>query len=353
MPVESDQAAPEVRSDGSEPPIAGPGRDAPLPHHIVLLLFVFIWGGNFVLAEVALRQMAPISFSVSRFLVGGGAMLALLYAQCYLYVRRHGGHIRLFPDIKRRDWPRLLLVSVLGATLAPWLGIEGLGLTHGARASLWLALGPVLSAAIGYLLHTERIGWKGVVGVVLAGLGTFALAVDGLDPDRNYWLGDLLLFLALLTAVAELHLIKPLAARYGATPTVAVRTLLGGLLYLLIASPALVGEPWLRLNAWTWIAILFGGAVGVGVGQWVKVRALKALGPTRVVLYGNLVPLAALWLAWVTIGTDPSILELTAGVLIILGAICLQVFDAPSRPAATRPSTRPTVEAMVVPADRD
>jgi EamA-like transporter family. len=51
------------------------------PHHGLLSLFVWLWGANFVLAEVTLREMAPISFSVSRFLVGGGTLLALLYGQ--------------------------------------------------------------------------------------------------------------------------------------------------------------------------------------------------------------------------------------------------------------------------------
>ncbi len=304
-----------------------PDGEAAWPHHTLLLSFVLLWGGNFVLAEVALREMDPISFSVSRFVVGGIAMLTILYLQLVLGAAEASGRDRLFPRLRKEDWPRLLVVSVIGATLAPWLGIEGLGLTHGARASLWLALGPVLSCGLGYVLGTERIGWLGYVGIIFAALGTFALAIDGFRPGQNYWFGDVLLFLALLMAVAELHVIKPLAARYGATAMVAARTAIGGLIYLAIASYSLVDEPWLRLDMWTWIAILFGGAVGVGVGQWVKVRALKKLGPTRVVLYGNLVPLAALWLAWVTIGTEPSTLEILAGFLIVLGAICIQVFD--------------------------
>lgn len=301
------------------------------PHHALLLVFTFMWGGNFVLAEVALREMEPISFSVARFAMGGLALFVTLYVQAWLQNRGNEHTVSVFPSVAASDWPRLLLVAVVGATLAPWLGIEGLGLTHGARASLWLALGPALSCGLGYVLGTERLGWIGYVGVALAGLGTFALAVDGLDPDRGYWVGDLLLFAALLLAVAELHLIKPLAARYGSISMVAARTAIGCTLYALIASPSLVQEPWLVLGGWTWIAILAGGAIGVGMGQWVKVRALKSLGPTRVVLYGNMVPLAALWLAWVTIGTNPSALEVLAGVLIIVGSILLQVLDPLAR----------------------
>lgn len=320
--------------------------DAALPHHTLLLLFVFVWGGNFVLAEVALREMAPISFSVSRFMMGGGVMIFVLYLQMLVGAQEADGRDTLFPVLQKSDWPRLLFVSILGATLAPWLGIEGLGLTHGARASLWLALGPVLSCGLGYFFETERIGRMGLLGITLAALGTFALAVDGLRPGQNYWFGDVLLFLALLAAVAELHFIKPLAARYGATSMVAARTTIGGFIYLLIALPALVGEPWLSLDVWTWIAILFGGAVGVGVGQWVKVGALKKLGPTRVILYGNLVPLAALALAWATIGTQPSGLEIAAGFLIVVGAICIQVFDVRSPTGGGRSGQRKTDDVM-------
>jgi len=84
---------------------------------------------------------------------------------------------------------------------------------------------------------------------------------------------------------------------------------------------------------------VLGGGIGVGVGQWIKVRALDTLGPTRVVLYGNLVPVATLLLAWLTIGTDPSFLEVLSGGFIVTGAICLQVLD---RHPAKTPSSSTT-----------
>ena len=259
-------------------------------------------------------------------------MLAVLYAQCYVDAKRTGTTFQFFPRIEKKDWMRLIWVSVLGATLAPWLGIEGLGLTHGARASIWLALGPAVSTGFGYILSTEEMGKTGYLGVVLAGLGTLTLAYDGLFVEQGYWTGDLLLFIALVLTVVELHLIKPLARKYGSISMVALRTVIGGTLYLLIASPSLAQENWLNLGMWTWIAILAGGAIGVGVGQWVKVRALRSLGPTQVVIYGNLVPIAALLIAWLSIGQNPSLYEIIAGLLIIAGVICIQVIDASREP---------------------
>lgn len=287
-----------------------------------------MWGANFILAEIALREMAPISFSVSRFAMGGMAMISILYVQCYLDARTSGNSFRFFPKIDKSDWLFILLIAVLGATLAPWLGIEGLGLTHGARASLWLALGPAISTGFGYFFSTERMGFWGYLGVVLAVAGTLILALDGLRPEQGYWLGDLLLLAALALTVIELHLIKPLARKYGAVSMVALRTMIGGTLYLLIASPSLVQETWFALGMWTWIAILAGGAIGVGIGQWVKVRALRKLGPTQVVLYGNMVPIAALLIAWLSVGKDPSVLELISALFIISGAVFIQSIDA-------------------------
>jgi drug/metabolite transporter (DMT)-like permease len=302
--------------------------DAAWPHHALLVLFTLIWGANFVLAEVALEEMTPIAFSVSRFVMGGVGLLAILYVPDG-WLRRDYAFERRVRYLGRSDWPRLLLVAVMGATLAPWLGIEGLALTSAGRAALWLALAPAFSAVVGYLIRTERISRGGRLGLLLAALGTFGMAADGLSPERNYWLGDLLLILAMVMVVLELHLIRPLAYRYGAARVVALRTAVGGLFYLLIASPALVVQSWASFSAWTWVAILAGGFVGVGVGQWIKVRALRAVGPTQVVIYGNMVPVATLAIAWATIGAPSSILEIAAGALIVIGAVFTQLGASP------------------------
>lgn len=290
--------------------------------------------------------MSPIAFSVSRFAMGGIALFLVLYLQYRVECKYNSGSIPFLPKIKKKHWLRLLLVSVIGATLAPWLGIEGLGLTHGARASLWLALGPAVSAGFGYLLNTERIGVYGYAGIILAVIGTIILARDGLRPEQGYWLGDLILIVALILTVIELHLIKPLAREYGSVPVVALRTAIGGSLYLLIASPALVEVSWLDLGLWTWIAILVGGAIGVGVGQWVKVRALKKLGPTQVVLYGNLVPVAALLIAWLSIGENPSYLEIISAAFIISGTLLIQVID--TKAGATQQEQKEREESLTL-----
>lgn len=285
--------------------------------HALLALFTFLWGANFVLAAKALSELSPLSFSVSRF-----AAAALVLVPVTRLARRPKR--RAEPaKLARRDVPRLLLVAVLGAVVAPWLGIEGLALTGPGRAALYPAMAPAVSVLVGRFMKHERLCRANLLGIALVAGGSLALAADRLRGGGE-WLGDLLLALAVLAAVAELHLIKALGDHYGAGRATAWRTALGTALYALVAAPALLAAPWAGLGAWTWIAILAGGMIGVGLGSWVKVAAGSVIGPTRVIVYGNLVPLTTWLLGALFLGDRPSVAEGIASVLVIGGALLVQ-----------------------------
>ncbi len=295
-----------------------PGARGAFGHHALLTAFTLIWGANFVLAEVALAELSPIAFSVARFAVAG-AVLAVVFGRRGAQDRA-GGRERLDP----RDVPRLVLAAALGACLAPWLGIEGLAHTHAGRAALFAAIAPALSAALGLALRSESLGRAGAVGLAVTVAGAIGLAGERALTESPLWLGDALLFAAALFAVAEYHVLRPLVSRYGASRVVVWRTLVGVALYATVASPWLVQEAWLSLSPIVWVAIAGGGAIGVGLGQWVKTRALEALGPTRVVVYGNLVPVATIALAAAFVATLPTAGEVIAGAVVIAGAWIVQ-----------------------------
>jgi hypothetical protein len=92
---------------------AADGPRSAWPDHTVLSLFVFLWAGNFVLAELALREMTPIAFSAVRLIAGGASMLLLLHLQTRFDARRGRRAVADFRTVQRHDWPRLLLVSLL------------------------------------------------------------------------------------------------------------------------------------------------------------------------------------------------------------------------------------------------
>jgi len=300
---------------------AGPAADAPgsraVPtarrpwvDHLAMGLFTFVWGANFVLAELALRQLSPIGFSVSRFVVATGALFAL--GQVALVRADDAG---AGPVLRRRPG-MLLAVAVLGVVAAPWLGIEGLARTHAGRAALYVSIAPAVSLVVG----RRSLGdlRRPLLGAGLIVAGAALLVVD--PAETGVSLGDALLLVASLAVLADLHLMRPLALAFGPAHVSAWRTLVGGVLYVLVALPWLVREPWGELDAVTWVAVLAGGAIGVGLGQWVKARAVRTLGPTKVLAYFNLVPVTTLLLRAAWTGRVPTGLELAAGAVIIAGA---------------------------------
>jgi drug/metabolite transporter (DMT)-like permease len=286
--------------------------------HIAMSFFTLIWGSNFIFAEVAVKELSPLVFSAGRFLLGG-VVLVLLFA---IGERIRQNSIRTIFSWRigrSSHLPVVLIAALLGAVLAPWMGIEGLARTSGARAALWLAFAPLISGFLGRKFRTENLGPAGFAGVGLSLIGGIVLAVDGLQGGGQYWFGDLLLFGSVLFSVAELHLLKPVLQKRSPAEVMMARTLFGGLLYSLIALPRASVISWSSLPAIVWVALAFGGILAIGIGHWVQAHAVRAIGPTRVVLYHNAVPIVAIVASAVLLLSKPSVLESFAIILIVSG----------------------------------
>jgi drug/metabolite transporter (DMT)-like permease len=120
------------------------------------------------------------------------------------------------------------------------LQFGGLALTGVASASLIIGTLPPLLALAAAVLYGERLGVRGWGAVGVSTLGV-ALIVGAPGSDRN-WLGDGLVFVSLVVAVAWILLSKRLIERYSAL-TATAYILAFGTLTLLPISLAWDGPP--------------------------------------------------------------------------------------------------------------
>jgi len=226
--------------------------------HSALSVFTLIWGANFILAKVAIRQMDPLPFSALRFGIGG-ISAALIW---FLWISRSRNGASYFRHANARpgaaDLRRIALAALFGTVAAPWLGTEGLAATHGTRAAVWVALGPVVSALIGRFRDCETLTGSNVIGLILGVSGGLLLAFDGATSGMGYGRGDIMMLAALVLTIVELHLLQPAIHQYGALPVLAMRTAFGGMVYLAIAFPSLYTQRWELMDGITWAAILLG-----------------------------------------------------------------------------------------------
>jgi drug/metabolite transporter (DMT)-like permease len=88
---------------------------------------------------------------------------------------------------------------------------------------------------------------------------------------------------------------------------------------LVVATPALLAAPWAALPAAGWGAVLYSGLGALVIAYLFWYRGVRVLGPTRASMYGNLQPVIAIFVAWLTLGETPTPFQGVGAVLILSG----------------------------------
>ncbi|MCX7671909.1 MAG: DMT family transporter, partial [Anaerolineae bacterium] len=143
-----------------------PGRRL-TSNDLIVLSVVLIWGFNFTVVKLALRDLSPLAFNALRF---GAATTALL-----TIMRVRGESFAL----RRQDVVPVILLGFGGHTLYQALFINGMALTTPAIASLLMGTSPLFVALFGALLGIERLRPTVVAGIGLSFVGIALLIFGG------------------------------------------------------------------------------------------------------------------------------------------------------------------------------
>lgn len=147
----------------------------------LLLLVSLIWGGEFVLIDLAVAEVPTHTFNAIRFLVAALSLLPLLW------LSRH--------QLREVRWAPLLGASgLLGFLL--FIGFytqtEGLRYTSVSNAGFITGLNVPLVPVLGFLLFRTRAARSVWIGVIIATLGLYLLTIgDKLELNK----GDLLVLI--------------------------------------------------------------------------------------------------------------------------------------------------------------
>ncbi len=287
-----------------------PGKGAAVRRRalLALLITVIIWGTTFVATKVALRDVAPFTLTLARFLSASLVLLPL----AWLEQRRLHGQVA---------WRSLIVAGLVGGFL--YFALQNLGLvyTTAAKASLILASIPALIAGLSALVLHERVGATRAAGV-LASVAGVAIILFG---DRTAaWqggsaIGDLLIVLTAFSWAAYTVLAKGLEG--AATPTVVSAATVGfGALFLVPCSgyELLAGRPTAPALA-SWLAIGYLGLVASTVPFLAWNYALRHVDASEAAVYVNLVPVVAVVSAVTMLGEHVGVAQLAGGALVLAG----------------------------------
>ncbi|MEM1055842.1 MAG: DMT family transporter [Bacteroidota bacterium] len=301
--------------------------DSPVPSRVTdwkadagLFAVVLVWGLNFAIIKVPLDVMDPFTVNLFRFAVAL-AVLAVLHA--WLAPQRG----ERFTEAVRLAPGAVIGLGLVAHVVYQTSFILGIDRLTAGMGALLMATAPLWTAVIGHASGVDRLKPSGWLGVGLGLLGA-ALVILG-RPTAGELDG---------TAVGIAFM---LAAAFGwALFTVLARPVLNrgvsplGLTFwgLLFAFPILVamGAPGLATMEWdrsgwqVWSALIYSGALSIGVAFVVWNLAVRRIGPSRTAIYSNLVPFAGVASGAVLLNEPIVPLQVAGGALVIAGLVVVR-----------------------------
>ena len=282
----------------------------------LLLLMVLIWGSNFSIVKVALRDFPEIAFNAMRMAVGSVVFLSAIAATRPAAAR---------PAITRADWIQLTLLGAVGTFLYQLCFVAGLGRTSVGNSSLIVGISPVVIAVMSALAGHERIKPMRWVGVLLALFGLYLVVAHGVDLSGASWRGDLLKMVGVLCWSVFSVASQPILKRHSPLIVIGLAFSIGGALYVVTLLPILVTVNWRAVSSGSWMLMLASALLSLNLSYWIWYTGLKKLGGSRTSVYSYLTPIVAIVVAAVWLD-EPISSNQIAGAGAIFGGLLITRF---------------------------
>ncbi len=287
------------------------------PYHLRLLGMAVIWGASWPWGRVVAQSMPPLTGAALRFLLAGIALLVwLLSAQGTAPLRRLSG----------AQWLGLSAAAASGICAYAVFFMYGLQSVAAGRASVVVALNPVLTLLLAAWLFRERLNLGIVLGMLLAVSGALTAITQG-HPlqllNGGMGRGELLLLGCVVSWSAYTLLGRKVLKGIDALTATTVAAVLGSLMLLLAAAWIEGVAGWQQvfvapLKAWVSIAALAFGATTLSYSWYF--RGVQHLGVGVAAAYIVLVPIFGILSSALMLG-EPLHASLAWGGLLAAGGM--------------------------------
>lgn len=259
-----------------------------------LLLMVLIWGSNFSVVKVALRDFPEIPFNAMRLLIGSAVFLGVIWWQ------RDSERQRA--PLTRTDWLQLLFLGAVGTFLYQLCFVGGVRRTSVANGSLIVGCSPIVIALLSAWAGHERIKPVRWVGVFLALGGLYLVVGRGAELSSQTLYGDALMIAGVWCWAVYSVASQPILKRHSALTVIGLTFSIGAALYVVMMMPVLVRVDWSSISPQSWGLMVASALLALNLSYYIWYTGLKRLGGSRTSVYSYLTPVvamvvAAIWLA--------------------------------------------------------
>jgi drug/metabolite transporter (DMT)-like permease len=228
--------------------------------------------------------------------------------------------------IARADWPRLLVISIVGVFGYSTASVYGFATVPAGIGGLIYATQPLFIVLLAVIMLGERLTLRIIAGLVLAFAGTVLLVWDDLisaGAVQPYLPGILLLLFACFAWSFYSVPGKVFIQRYGTLSTTTLSLLIGTLPMLALASPATIDTlAAMTLRQWLEVGFLAGISSFVAMFGWTYATARLAASTIGASLY--VIPVIAVLAGALILGETVTLTTILGGLLILVGVAVAQ-----------------------------
>jgi drug/metabolite transporter (DMT)-like permease len=279
--------------------------------HLLLVIVVLTWGGNYGIVKSAFVDLPPVLFGAIRFALCGILVLLLTWKW------------EKSIAIQKKDLWKVAWVGSLGIGVYQILWLVGLNLTSASNSVLILSTTPIWGALYVHLVEKESVGRKQYLYMLLSLVGVMLVILKPtvslrFSPDTLS--GDLIsLIAAFFAAVFFTAWSKPLLKIYSPLRLMGYCMIIGSLV-LWLAVPFL-GTPVIfhQVSAKSWWALGYAILMSGIIGHVSYYGGIDKLGVTKSMIYLYFIPLVAIIVNYLWMGEQIFPQQLLGGLLILLG----------------------------------
>jgi drug/metabolite transporter (DMT)-like permease len=286
----------------------------------LLVLMVLIWGVNYSVLKRAFTEIPPQPFNSLRIVIASGLFLGAIRLARHRAARGRLSEVFHTPHpLTRRDRLDLIWLGFVGHCCYQYCFVAGVAATSVSNAALIIGATPVSVAVLSAALGRERIGPLHWLGAAISISGIYFVVGRGASFGGSTLKGDLLIMLSVGCWTAYTLGASHLIARHSPLYVTGMTMVIGGVPYVLLATPALIRLDWTAPAAWTWIALVLSAVFALGLAYLIWYTAVQKIGPSRTAIYSNVVPIVAMAVAALWLGEPLTRTKLVGATAVLTG----------------------------------
>jgi len=282
---------------------------------LLLTIIACIWGGSFIVVQIIVNEVDPISLGFLRFLVATPIMILLLIVT------------KKPLSIPTKEVPYLVILGLSGVTFLYVFQYLGVSYTNASTSSVLINTNVIFIVVLSMVFLKEQLTIKRIIGIVLSFIGVLLVLVSSLSFEELtfnnlFFVGSLFILLSALCWAIYSIVGKRLLASYDSFTVTTYAFIIGTLVYVPLVTQKIDGLFFsTSLSVWLGIGYLSIVCTIFGYLGWYHV--LKYIDASKAAVYLNFIPVFTIVIS-LFLGVFPSALFILGAILIIYGVYVTQ-----------------------------